>query len=286
MRTSGPLSKSSRPARMKTDGSWPGPRAIYVWILGAVWLCLGCAGDERATNVPPSASNGAAETDTAALSFTDPELEGAVWAALSAEGLRFTVAEGDSLTELSAPDLGIASVEGIGQLSGLVSLDLSGNALTELSPLRSLMRLRHLDLADNQIGSLGPLSALGGLTEVNLSGNRITDLWPLASLSSLTWLDLGGNRIIDAAPLAGLTGLQTLYLDHTWIEDLSSLATLTSLRFVDLQGDELVDLSPLLDLDSLRVVEVTAATPDSTTLGRLRRQGVEVRVLPATGSGG
>jgi Leucine-rich repeat (LRR) protein len=262
-------------------------RAIGVGILGAVWLCLGCTDDERATNAPPSASSGAAATDTTALVFPDPELEGAVWAALSAEGLRFTVADGDSLTELSAPDLGIASVEGIGQLSGLVSLNLSGNALTELSPLRSLVHLRHLDLAENQVGPLGPLSGLAGLTELNLSGNRVTDLWPLSSLLSLVWLDLGDNRLIDATPLAGLTRLQTLYLDHTWIEYLSPLATLTSLRFVALQEDELLDLSPLLGLDSLRIVEVTATTPDSTTLERLRRKGVEVRLFPTvTGSGG
>jgi Leucine-rich repeat (LRR) protein len=198
--------------------------------------------------------------DTAIATFEDANLAAAIGTALSVgaqEDLTCSLIAG--LTELYAEDLGITSLMGVQNLTGLTSLSLGAffptvgrrNSITDIAPLSGLTSLTRLDLDYNSITDIAPLSGLTGLTWLDLSGNSIHDIAPLSGLTSLTWLHLDGNSITDIAPLSGLTSLWGLVLMYNSISDISPLSGLTSLRWLNLDGNLISDISALSGLTSL-----------------------------------
>jgi len=88
----------------------------------------------------------------------------------------------------------------------MLTLDLSGNRITDVSPLGSLTNLT-------------VLSILG-----SPDGNQITDISALGSLTNLTQLRLWNNQISDISPLISLTKLRTLWIlqgNHLSIESMN-----------------------------------------------------------------
>ena len=155
-------------------------------------------------------------------------------------------------------------------LSSLVSLEyleLSHNAVSDISPLAGLTSLTHLGLTYNDVADPQPLSGLSSLTRLDLRYNQVSDLAPLSSLASLEHLDLTGNRVSDVSALAGLRELRVLWMYGNAAVDLSPLAGLTSLERLNVGSNGVVDLGPLSDLTSLthlsihnnhRIVDVSA----------------------------
>lgn len=83
-----------------------------------------------------------------------------------------------------------------------------------------------LNLSGNEISDITPLSNLTNLMELNLSENFINNLSPIKNLKSLKILNLSENEISDVSPLKNLTNLHTLILDENFIEDLSPVRAL------------------------------------------------------------
>ena len=108
----------------------------------------------------------------------------------------------------------------------LSSYFVSGNRLSDITPLQNLTNLTDLNLGSNQISDITPLRNLTNLTRLILQYNRISDLTPLANLESLSHLSLIGNQINDITPIESLTALTTLYLDGNPIADLEPLRKL------------------------------------------------------------
>lgn len=71
------------------------------------------------------------------------------------------------------------------ELASLKVLDLSGNAISDLSPLVYATELTELDLSDNQITDITPLAALTSLKKLILTGNPVEDYTVLAFLPDL-----------------------------------------------------------------------------------------------------
>ncbi|RBP97721.1 hypothetical protein CRD60_05680 [Bifidobacterium aemilianum] len=99
----------------------------------------------------------------------------------------FTSAD-QATTSLSLQDKKIKSLEGIGNLPNLASLDLGSNLISDVSPLAALR---------------------GTLQKVWLDHNRITDLTPIDpynnSYPKLKWLDATGQLISVPAPAPNAT---------------------------------------------------------------------------------
>jgi uncharacterized protein YkwD len=70
-----------------------------------------------------------------------------------------------------------------------------------------MTNLSILDLSGNQISDLSPLTGLTNLTNLNLDRNNITDLTPLTSLTNLTRLSLSNNLIRDWLPVAHIANV-------------------------------------------------------------------------------
>ena len=82
------------------------------------------------------------------------------------------------LVFLQARKEGVVSLDGLELAENLEELDLSGNAISDLSPLVELQQLQRIDLSNNAIEDLQPLllnSGIGTGDEVYLQGNPLSD---------------------------------------------------------------------------------------------------------------
>jgi signal recognition particle receptor subunit beta len=70
--------------------------------------------------------------------------------------------------------------------------------------LEKLTSLKTLVLSGNQISNISPLAKLASLQSLYLRNNKISDISPLAKLASLQSLNIGYNQISDISPLAEL----------------------------------------------------------------------------------
>lgn len=77
----------------------------------------------------------------------------------------------EQLKVLECGPVNIASITGLSDFKGIVQLRLAGNRITNLEPLRGLVKLKQLDLGENEIRDISPLYELVNLSLLNLLGN-------------------------------------------------------------------------------------------------------------------
>lgn len=103
-------------------------------------------------------------------------------------------------------DLTILEISGTGapfdlaeimMMSDLERLDLSGDELENIYPLRPLTKLRELDLSDNRIVDVTSLAYMNELKKLDLSNNNLDSITALLNLTQLEELDLRGNKLSD-----------------------------------------------------------------------------------------
>ena len=237
-----------------------------------------------------------------AVYLTDCTLDDEAAAAIgtNAEGLRILCMENctgvenyqflsalEKLENLRIKNCGLTdsqfSVIDLSRLSGLDTVDLSGNAdLTNLSNLKNLAgSLYRLNVSQTGVSDFTPLSdctsleyltanelglgslenlvgAVPSLSDLEAEQNEITDLSPLYALPGLRGLDVSGNQITDLAPLSGMEELVNLEADDNQITSLEALASCKSLQTISVSRNQLETLSGLeqaLRLTSLKADE-------------------------------
>jgi len=80
----------------------------------------------------------------------------------------------------------------------LLDLDLSGNAIRDLTPLTGLILLEELNLSDNGIVHITALTGLFNLNVVDLSDNEVTNILALVENDGIgigDTIDLSGNPL-------------------------------------------------------------------------------------------
>src|SRR5699024_183717 len=137
----------------------------------------------------------------------------------------------------------------------LKTLNLEGNSIRDVRPLKDLTSLTEINLRDNEMISLEAayfeeLNGLKNLNRLNLRHNvkrsskedrtcqhRLEDISLLTMFPSLETLDLRDNHIIDPTPLSELTQLKKLDISQNPIAngDLTVLSTLTQLEELNLR---------------------------------------------------
>lgn len=179
----------------------------------------------------------------------------------------------DYVTNLAAAGKAIATIEGIGQLKNLTTIDLSNNSISSLpDELGSLTKLTSLNLCDNNINAV-PDSCylLTELTDLNLAGNSITSLSDkIGYLVKLKMLNLSGNALTGLpATLWDLTELTTLSMSGNAIGTLS---------------DEIGNLTKLTDLDisSASLTAIPASIGNLTNLVNLNASNNSIGFMPST----
>jgi internalin A len=140
------------------------------------------------------------------------------------------------ISTIIAKNKGIKSLAGLEKCQSLALLDLEGNEVSDLAPIKGLPRLQSLTLAKNKIANLAPLSESKALQLLDLADNQVTDLAPIAGLTSMTTLYLSNNKIQNIEPLAGLTKLWSLDLANNQVTDIKPIAKLKNLTSLHLKA--------------------------------------------------
>ncbi|RKU15616.1 hypothetical protein C6503_13625 [Candidatus Poribacteria bacterium] len=154
------------------------------------------------------------------------------------------------LTHLEAQNRRIRHIHGLEFAENLAEgLNLGINLIQDISPLRSLKKLRGLSLLGNQVSDLSPLASLTSLVYLNCAFNPISDLGAVSNLIYLEDLDLAGCQISDVAQLAGLKNLKKLILQTNDITDVGPLANLSELEVLNIVDNPIWDFSPLQHLN-------------------------------------
>lgn len=152
----------------------------------------------KLTNLTSLTVTGSADLDEEKLGIL-PQLE--KLEELSIDGMQYP----DGLAALSGMDgldrlaltngqLTSEQCSGLAWPASLRELDLSGNALTELSFLQSCTGLKELDLSNNQILDYTPLTALTSLEVLSVDQCQAE---PMSQLPALGTLTVGGKAIKD-----------------------------------------------------------------------------------------
>lgn len=156
-------------------------------------------------------------------------------------------------------------------------LSLTGNEVSDLSPLSDCRRLQTVDVGENPVRSADVLAGLPDLREVGLEATGVTsvaafagsdiqflnvrttwvtDYTPLEDCPGLTRLITGSMPEGAAETLTGLTGLEELRLYSTPSLDLNLFAAFQNLREVDFFGSTVSHPEALTELSSLRNVNL------------------------------
>ena len=98
----------------------------------------------------------------------------------------------------------------IGEFTGLKTLYLEQNALSDLSHLAPLTNLRCLYLGRNMIDTINGFETLTQLDSLDLSDNYITMLTGLNHLGNLRTLNLSGNKLATCDSIRHLQACSSL----------------------------------------------------------------------------
>jgi internalin A len=194
--------------------------------------------------------------DNQVITFSDINLEQKVRQAINKPTGTLFYIDVKFLTELTADNLVISSLEGIQYCTGLTFLRLWDNAISDLSPLQNLTGLTELRLNGNQIVNITPLQNLTSLSFLGIGRNRISNIIPLQNLINLTTLTIETNQISNITPLQNLTNLTDLKAWQNQISNITPLQNLTNLEFIELWRNQIVNISPLQNLINLKVLAI------------------------------
>ena len=112
----------------------------------------------------------------------------------------------EDFEEIEMAECDIHSLEGVEYCIHAKVVDISGNAITDITEMGTLIRVTELYAAGNRIGYIDALSSLVNLRMVDLSLNEIDDISPLFGLEHLEYANLLGNPI----PSGQITKLKDL----------------------------------------------------------------------------
>ena len=201
----------------------------------------------------------------------DEKLREAVARSLHIKEEEITKEAMSQLTSLSARYADIVSLKGLEHAVNLNYLDLCGNHIEDLEPIKDLKEVEYLNLSKNMLRDIQALreyrqlkrldlsrnnlytmdiSALAGtinLEELNLERCKVDNLVYLESVKKLEKLYVGiENGPFPLSILGTLPNLKELHMNKMWLYDIADLNYLKHIEVLDLSTNLFSDLSPLL----------------------------------------
>ena len=185
-------------------------------------------------------------TNLKSLDCSNNELSGDVWKYLPQSTVFKTlIADSNGLT---SDDLAEISKQ-----TGLTTLSLNNNNITNINALVGLTALQHLSLNNNQVEDLSALNSMIYLTELRLGGNGISDISPLSNCTRLEIVQLNDNNLTDIRTLEKSVGyIKKLYISGNNISDVDFLSGAERLEFLDADNNLIFDLSCIAGLENLK----------------------------------
>eukprot|EP00474_Spongospora_subterranea_P009259 CRZ09717.1 hypothetical protein [Spongospora subterranea] len=159
----------------------------------------------------------------------------------------------------------IDSIEGLQLCHRLVSLNLTGSRIAQISVLSKCPRIMNLDLANTHISSIDVLQHLTRTESLNLSATRLTQIDVLRFCHHIRILDLSHTGVHDLSPIRHLAlTLRSLDVEQTRVADLTPLSNFHKLTKLDARFSHVSDISPLSTCISLQHLDISHT--DVTTI--------------------
>ena len=191
---------------------------------------------------------------------------------------------------------GIKSLEGLEYAVNMTILDLTGNEVIDLTPLKKCKNLETLELdaqysikSGQYLTDISPLKGLTKLKKLVLKNNKIEDLSAIGNLTNLEELDLYGNRGIKSINgFENLKKLKKLLLNRTGgITDISPLKECKDLEELSIQYNKVSSIEALKDHEKLTLLDISgnkqiadlSPLAKSTKLTRLLANGNKIESL-------
>ncbi|MEG0274855.1 MAG: leucine-rich repeat domain-containing protein, partial [Longicatena sp.] len=117
----------------------------------------------------------------------DEALREAIARTLQMKPEDITIADMEKLTMLSARSMGIISLKGLQHAVNLNYLDLCGNAIEDLDPIKDLREIEYLNLSKNMLRDIQALREFRQLQRLDISRNNLytMDVSALAAMINL-----------------------------------------------------------------------------------------------------
>ena len=168
-------------------------------------------------------------------------------------GIDFAV----NLEELWISDNPISDLSPLTGLKNLIDLGAWDTpAISDLSPLVKLPKLKWVDFGSFPAPDLSPLADIKSLRRLTFHDGGIEDISQLEGFTQLTILDIAYNSTTDLSPISKLTNLEKFVANSMGLSDLTPLAGLTNLKHLDLHRNKISDVSPLVNLVNLEMVKL------------------------------
>ncbi|CAL6062900.1 leucine-rich_repeat domain-containing protein [Hexamita inflata] len=157
------------------------------------------------------------------------------------------------LKQITIFDLFISDISFCKHLLELTYLDITGNSVTDLTPLYNLNNFTkfcysrmfmYLDCDKTQICQ--QISNLQHLQILNVSDSRLSDISPFSMLVELKELNISSNfQISDISALKTLHKLVIFIFCQNKIRNLYALAFMKDLKEINVSGNQIIDVNPL-----------------------------------------
>jgi internalin A len=175
-----------------------------------------------------------------ALEWSDPALEKEVRRKASKVEGNITLADVRKVRSVDLTRSGV-DIESLDpcifpQLTSLHHLYIGKGSITDLSPIKTLVKLEGLRISMNPVSDIGPLAGMLQMDRLDLGRTQVRDLTPLKKMNNLTELMLDDTPVDDVTPLAGLAKLERLSIKRTRVTDISPLKSLRKLKFLYVGG--------------------------------------------------
>lgn len=201
-----------------------------------------------------------------------------------------TVGDMRNIESITLENSGVKNLDGLEYATNLVVLDVSGNEITSLKPIKELNKIKYLDVSDNRIEDFNDIA--GKIYDtINVDGNPIISYEPLINNPSIA--DKGVNILSpflksnlqqtlglknnDDITVKDMLQLTEIYFDGGTYLDVSSLVgleyatNLVSLTVLNADvGSKLTDLTPISNLKKLETINISVGTQNGGDLRDLK----------------
>ena len=120
----------------------------------------------------------------------------------------------ERLVSLSARSAGIISLEGLDTAVNLQYLDLCGNSIEDLDPIKDLREVEYLNLSKNMLRDIQALRGYRQLLRLDISRNNLytMDISAIAGMINLEELNLERSKVDNLVYLENAKKLHKLYI--------------------------------------------------------------------------
>lgn len=168
----------------------------------------------------------------------------------------------------------ITTLEPLGELSELQTLNISGTNISDLSPLRNSNKLKvlkagntriedlsplkydilleELDITRTDVKSLAVLQTLNKLEKLNFSFTQVNTLEDVKNCPQMAYLAAEGCKINTLQPLTELKNIVSLNISSTSVRDLTPISHLTGLQSLKISQTPINNLNVLQDMENLK----------------------------------